>query len=143
MKTTVLIVEDNLFTIEICQDMFLDNEIPAELVVAQTGEESIQLAIDLQPALILMDLRLPGMDGVEVTQLLQSNPRTAHIPVWAMTAYVTPEDEQKARDAGCCGYYAKPFRPRIISEHIRSFLRSLAETPAPSCLSQRPQAVNA
>jgi two-component system, cell cycle response regulator DivK len=132
MKATVLIVEDNLFTIEICQDMFLDNKIPAELAVARTGEESIQLAIDLLPALILMDLRLPGIDGLEVTQLLRSNPRTAHIPVWAMTAYVTPEDEKKARAAGCCEYYAKPIRPRFLSEQICSFLRSLPESATPS-----------
>ena len=133
MKATVLIVEDDIYNIEICEDAFLFNRIPAKLVVAQTGEEAIQLAIDLQPALILMDLRLPEMDGLEVTQLLRSDPRTAHIPVWAITAYAMPADENRARAAGCCEYFVKPLRLSVLSERIRAFLNAIPEPATQSC----------
>jgi two-component system, cell cycle response regulator DivK len=136
MKATVLIVEDSLCNIEICQDMFRYNDIPAELVVAQTGEASLQLALDLQPDLILMDLRLPGMDGLEVTETLRGDPRTAHIPVWAITAYAMPQDEKKARAAGCCEYFVKPLHPRLLSDRIRAFLDSLPEPVMPPWVGQ-------
>jgi len=57
-----------------------------------------------------MDLRLPGIDGLETTQILKHNPLTKDIPVWAITAYAMNGDEQQARAAGCCEYITKPVR---------------------------------
>ena len=70
-----------------------------------------------------MDLRLPGMDGLETTQLLKSDIRTKDIPVWALTAYAMRGDEQRARIAGCSEYFTTPLRLRDLSNRITDLLK--------------------
>ena len=72
-----------------------------------------------------MDLRLPGIDGLETTEILKSNPLTKDIPVWAITAYAMHGDEQRARDAGCCEYITKPVRTVELANRLRAFLGQL------------------
>jgi two-component system, cell cycle response regulator DivK len=125
---TIMLVEDNTNNISLIEDMFLFDRIPARLVVVATGEEALQSAGALLPALILMDLRLPGIDGLETTQILKRDPVTGDVPVWAITAYAMPGDEEKARAAGCCEYFAKPLSMRRFGVRLRSFLQELTES---------------
>ena len=75
-----------------------------------------------------MDVRLPGIDGLEVTRRLKNDPQTSHIPVWVVTAYATPEDEEKARAAGSSAYFAKPVHPAgPLSDRIRAFVNACPE----------------
>ena len=80
------------------------------------------LAPDLQPILVLMDVRLPGIDGLEAARLLKNDPRTRHIPIWAVTAYAMTEDRGKALAAGCDDYITKPFDAGALKERLRQFL---------------------
>jgi two-component system, cell cycle response regulator DivK len=120
---TVLLIEDDASSAVVLQDMFAFDDIPAKLFSVESGEEAIRRAADEQPALILMDLRLSGMDGLETTQLLKSDIRTKDIPVWALTAYAMRGDEQRARVAGCSEYFTKPLHLREISSRITGLLK--------------------
>jgi len=72
-----------------------------------------------------MDLRLPGIDGLETTQILKHHPLTKDIPVWAITAYAMQGDEERARAAGCCEYITKPVRAMELANRLRTFLNQL------------------
>jgi two-component system, cell cycle response regulator DivK len=135
---TIMLAEDNANNVSLIEDMFAFDSVPARLVVVATGEEVLQSARSLLPALILMDLRLPGIDGLETTQILKRNPLTKNIPVWAMTAYAMVGDEEKARAAGCCKYFAKPLSMRGFGDCLRSFLQETLETESQqACLSPK------
>ncbi len=133
---TVLLVEDNVNNVSLLEDAFTFDDIPARLVTVTSGEETQILAASLQPALILMDLRLPGMDGLEATELLKQNPLTQHIPVWAITAYAMPGDEERARAAGCDEYFSKPLPMRMLGERLRDFLGKYQENEKQHVASQ-------
>jgi two-component system, cell cycle response regulator DivK len=109
-KPSVLLVEDDPCNRELIEDIFRYDGIPAELVTASTAEESLIAAKNLMPMLILMDLKLPGMDGIEATRRLKRNSATEHIPVWAVTCLSQREDIERGLDAGCDGYVLKPLR---------------------------------
>ena len=98
MSTTILLVEDN----ELNRDM-LSRRLERKGYVIQMavdGAQGVSMAMELRPALILMDLSLPVMDGWEATRRLKGNPETATIPIIALTAHARAEDEKTARDAG-------------------------------------------
>ena len=123
---TILLIEDNVNNVMLLEDIFvLDDISSARLVSVETGEEALNRAIELQPVLILMDLRLPGIDGLETTQILKHNPLTKDIPVWAITAYAMNGDEERARAAGCCEYITKPVRALELANRLRAFLGRL------------------
>jgi CheY-like chemotaxis protein len=122
---TILLVEDNFSNFSLLEDIFLFDDIPARLVTVETGEEALNRAVEVQPALILMDLRLPGIDGLETTQILKGHPLTKDIPVWAITAYAMKGDEERARAAGCCEYITKPVRALDLANRLRTFLNQL------------------
>ncbi|MBN2577439.1 MAG: response regulator [Pirellulales bacterium] len=126
MIPTIMLIEDNFNNISLLEDIFKFDNIPAKLSVMQDGEEALRCAARLQPALILMDLRLPGIDGLETTQILKSCSLTKDIPVWAITAYAMPGDEERARAAGCCEYFTKPTNTRDFADRLRKFLNELA-----------------
>jgi two-component system cell cycle response regulator DivK len=81
---------------------------------ARDAEAGIALARSDQPALILMDIQLPGLDGLGATRELKSDPRTASIPVIALTAFAMNGDDRRIIEAGCDGYIAKPLRYREL-----------------------------
>ena len=86
------------------------------------GEAAVAIAQAEHPDLVVMDLAMPGMDGWEATRRLKADPRTADIPIIALTAFALRGDEERARAAGCDGYLAKPCRPQTIREAVRDML---------------------
>ena len=106
MFTTILLVEDN----ELNRDM-LSRRLERKgyvIKMAVDGAQGVSMAMELRPALILMDLSLPVMDGWEATRRLKGNPETATIPIIALTAHARAEDEKTARDAGANDFDTKP-----------------------------------
>ena len=122
--STVLLVEDDLGNRTIIEDIFAFDGIGAELSVVETGEEALRVVSELNPLLILMDIRLPGMDGLEVIRALRMRPATKGISIWATTAYARTEDRKKAIEAGCDDYVTKPFDRASLVKKLRDFVRS-------------------
>jgi two-component system cell cycle response regulator DivK len=89
---------------------------------ASEGSEAINLARNEQPDLILMDIRLPGISGFDVTRRLKQDDQTKAIPIIAVTAFTTPGDETKALESGCAGYITKPVNVGDLLRTIGSFL---------------------
>ena len=92
------------------------------VIEAGNGREGVDLAIEKKPDLILMDIQLPIMDGMEATRLIKANPATRHIPIVALTGYVMEGDEKRMREVGCDGYLSKPFRIKELLQVIDTFL---------------------
>ena len=105
---TVLIVEDNPANMILA--MFLLQSAGHTVLSATDAEAGLTLARDEHPHLILMDIQLPGMDGLEATMILKRDDSTRDIPVIALTALAMKGDEERIRAAGCDGYIAKPMR---------------------------------
>jgi two-component system cell cycle response regulator DivK len=82
-----------------------------DILEAADGRAAMALARAERPDLIMMDLGMPGIDGLEASRRLKADPRSADIPIIALTAYAMRGDEERARDAGCDGYLSKPCRP--------------------------------
>ncbi|MBI4641938.1 MAG: response regulator [Candidatus Tectomicrobia bacterium] len=119
----ILIVEDNPVNMELAVDIL---EVAGYLVFkAEDAEKGIALARVVRPALILMDVSLPGMDGLVATGLLKRDPITKNIPVVALTAHAMKGDEEKAMAAGCAGYITKPIDTRAFSQTVANFVASL------------------
>ena len=104
----VLVVEDNAANMTLA--IFLLESAGHAVLTATDAEAGLMLARDQQPDLILMDIQLPGMDGLEATALLKRDEITRAIPVIALTALAMKGDEERIRAAGCDGYIAKPMR---------------------------------
>ena len=118
----ILVVEDNDLNLELTTDLL---EAAGYAVChARNAQEGIQSAKTHRPCLILMDLSLPGMDGLEATRILKRDPDTSRIPIVALTAHAMRGDEEKARSAGCAGYLTKPIDTRKFSETIGSFIKT-------------------
>jgi two-component system cell cycle response regulator DivK len=103
---TVLVVEDNPANMKLTT--FLLESAGHTVLAASDAEAGLTLARERRPALILMDIQLPGMDGLQATALLKQDPGTRDIPVIALTALAMKGDEERIRAAGCDGYVAKP-----------------------------------
>src|SRR6059058_375325 len=105
---TILIVEDNAANLKLAA--FLLESAGHTVISARDAEAGLTLARSEHPALILMDIQLPGMDGLVATGLLKADEATRGIPVIALTALAMKGDEERIRAAGCDGYIAKPMR---------------------------------
>jgi len=116
----VLVVEDNPTNMTLA--IFLLQSAGHAVLSAADAEAGLTLARAEQPDLILMDIQLPGMDGLEATALLKKADMTSAIPVIAMTALAMKGDEERIRAAGCDGYIAKPMRYREFLETIAAHL---------------------
>jgi two-component system cell cycle response regulator DivK len=116
----VLVVEDNPANMTLA--IFLLESAGHTVINATDAEAGLTLARDERPDLILMDIQLPGMDGLEATRLLKGNDATRTIPVIALTALAMRGDEARIRAAGCDGYIAKPLAYRdflaVIASHV-------------------------
>jgi two-component system cell cycle response regulator DivK len=106
----VLLIEDNATNMAMAR-FFLES-VGHTVLSATDAEAGLTMARDEQPQLILMDIQLPGMDGLEATALLKKDQATHNIPVIALTALAMKGDEERIRAAGCDGYIAKPMRYR-------------------------------
>lgn len=124
-RAKILVVEDNALNLELATDLLEASGF--EVICAQTGEAAVKLAHEALPQLILMDLSLPGMDGIEATQALKGDPQTSGIPIVAVTAHAMKGDEQKALAVGCAGYITKPIDtrmfPTLVAQHVQRAAR--------------------
>lgn len=118
----ILIVEDNLLNMRLLKDLLEAHRY--ETLTTGDGLQAISLAREQLPDLILMDLQLPDVSGLEVTRRLKADERTNRIPVIAVTAFAMAGDEKKALDSGCDAYVTKPIA-------LDSFLRTVAAFLAP------------
>jgi len=118
----VLIVEDNVANMKLA--LFLLESAGHSVLSATNAETGLMLARDELPSLILMDIQLPGMDGLEALAVLQQDEATRRIPVVALTALAMKGDEERIRAAGCAGYIAKPIR---YQEFLATIAAQLAE----------------
>jgi two-component system, cell cycle response regulator DivK len=117
---TILYVEDNEFNRTIVRDLLARTSY--RLVEATDGELGVAMELKEIPDLILMDVQLPKMSGLEATRRLRADRKTAHIPIIAITSYALSGDDQKALDAGASAYLVKPYSPRQLLEMIRKFV---------------------
>ena len=118
--STILIVEDNEKNMKLARDV-LQSKGYATLE-AITGEEGVQLAKELKPDLVLMDIQLPGINGMEALRQLRADPACARIPVVAFTASVTPTDRSLIAAAGFDGFLSKPVNLKEFLETVRRLL---------------------
>jgi CheY-like chemotaxis protein len=125
-----LIVEDNAINLELARDL-LELE-GFQVLSARDAVEGCRLARQCQPDLILMDISLPGMDGLAATRQLKGDPATAGIPVVALTAHAMRGDEPAALLAGCDGYLSKPINTRAFAGTLRAWLKPQTKSPQPS-----------
>ncbi|MBT0623408.1 MULTISPECIES: response regulator [Pseudomonas] len=117
----ILIVEDNEANMRLARLLLVNAG--HSVLWAADAETGLTLAREKQPALILMDIQLPGMDGLAATRLLKQDPGTAHIPVIALTAMAMKEDREKTRLAGCDAYIIKPLRYKELYQTIDTLLQ--------------------
>jgi CheY-like chemotaxis protein len=119
---TILVVEDNAANLKLAA--FLLESAGHTVISARDAEAGLTLARSEHPALILMDIQLPGMDGLVATGLLKADEATRGIPVIALTALAMKGDEERIRAAGCDGYIAKPLSYKeflgTVSSHLEN-----------------------
>ena len=116
----ILIIEDNEANMRLARLLLVSAG--HSVVWAADAESGLTLARAQQPALILMDIQLPGMDGLAATRVLKQDALTAHIPVIALTAMAMKEDREKTRLAGCDAYVIKPLRYKAQYQVIEKLL---------------------
>lgn len=121
MRATVLVVEDNEDNRALVAKVL--GYAGYRVVEAASGEEALELVARGPPDLILMDLNLGGMNGFEATRRLKEDPASARVPVVALTAYAMVGDRERALEAGCDGYIAKPVDVRRLPEQVETFIR--------------------
>src|SRR5215469_9323834 len=120
MTHVILVVEDNERNLKLLRDVL--EYAGYDVRVARTAEDGITLAVKEPPDLVLMDLQLPGIDGMEALRRLRQSPRTADIPVVAVTAQAMKQDRERALAAGFNGYVEKPISVRAFPDQVRRFL---------------------
>ena len=116
----VLIVDDNEKNMKLARDVLRLGGL--RTLEAATGGESIALAVEHLPAVILMDIRLPDMDGTAAAVRIKGDPRTAHIPIVALTSLAMKGDRETLLGAGFDGYLEKPISVREFPDQVRGFL---------------------
>lgn len=120
--STILYVEDNAQNMRLVRKMLKADG--HEMLEALNGMTGIEMTKQHNPDLILMDINLPDIDGMEVTRTIKQNPELADIPIIALTANAMHGDREKFIEAGCDGYLAKPISRRELSNMVSNFLRS-------------------
>jgi two-component system cell cycle response regulator DivK len=126
MTARVLVVEDTPANMKLIT--LLLHKAGHEVLQARSADEAIVAVRTQQPDLVLMDIQLPGMDGLTATRLLKQDEATRHIPVVALTAMAMPGDEQRILAAGCDGYIAKPIQYQSFLDEVA---RQLAQRARP------------
>jgi CheY-like chemotaxis protein len=116
----VLLVEDNADNRFIYSAML--RHAGYEVIIATDGHEGLDLGRTRAPHLVLMDLSLPGLDGLEVTRRLKAEPATQHTPIVALTAHALPADRARALEAGCDVYLAKPIAPPAVLAEVKRLI---------------------
>jgi CheY-like chemotaxis protein len=121
-KEKILVVEDNPMNIELFKDLL---EVQGYEVYESTDAK---VALDQVKSnkfdLILMDIQLPGMDGLTATKMIREDPKNKNIPIIALTAYAMKEDEERVKEAGCDGYITKPINTKEFPKTVAEFLNA-------------------
>jgi len=120
MTKRILVVEDQEDNRMIVRDLL--TSAGYEIIEATTGIEGVAVAKAERPDLILMDIQLPGIDGYEAARQIKADPANQRTPIIAVTSYALSGDENKAVEAGCDAYFAKPFSPRKLLDKIREYV---------------------
>lgn len=120
MAKTVLIVEDNELNMKLFHDLLEAHGY--QTLQTRNGLDALEIAREHQPDLILMDIQLPQVSGLEVTKWLKEDDALRHIPVVAITAFAMKGDERKIRDGGCEAYISKPISVVTFLETVSGFL---------------------
>jgi len=125
MSALIFVVDDNPINLKLACDVL---EFAGYTVgKAKDAEEAQEILQTTTPDLILMDIALPGMDGLTLTRKLKADPRLHHVPVVALTAFAMKGDDRKALDAGCDGYITKPIDTRKLPEQVAGYLQKAAQ----------------
>ena len=125
MRKKILLVEDAPMSIAVVKKEI--EFLGYECLVAKDGQEAVQKASEDQPDLILMDISLPKMDGLQATAAIRKDPRTGKVPIIAVTARAMPGDRERCLQAGCDDYMAKPISHRELGPCIEKLLNRAEE----------------
>jgi CheY-like chemotaxis protein len=118
---TILVVEDNELNMKLVKGLIKIGKY--RMLEATDAESGIEQIREQRPDLVLMDIQLPGMDGLSATKIIKEDPSLKDIPVVALTSYAMQGDEEKALEAGCTGYIAKPIDTRKFLETVSQYLK--------------------
>jgi two-component system, cell cycle response regulator DivK len=132
----ILIVDDNELNLKLCSAILKSNY---EILTAKTAEEGLESARRTHPDLILMDIQLPGMDGLTATQAIKSDDDLKAIPVVALTSFAMVGDREKALSAGCEEYLAKPIEIQGLKSMVARLLGDPAEGRSVSPTAKKPE----
>jgi CheY-like chemotaxis protein len=124
----VLIVDDNPFNVKLARYLLAADGF--DVRSAETPEDALAAIASWLPALVLMDLRLPGMDGLTLTRTLRADPANRALAIIAFSAETTPEEERRALAAGCGGYITKPIDTRTFAATVRGHLGAASRSSA-------------
>lgn len=120
MNRKILLIEDNPQNRYLVT--FLLQAHGWEVIHAEDGPAGLALAEQIDPALVLLDIQLPGMDGYAVARALRAIPKFASVPVVAVTSYAMPGDRERCFESGCSGYLEKPIDPGTFAQSVKAFL---------------------
>jgi CheY-like chemotaxis protein len=122
MKTkTILVIEDNELNMKLVKELISIGKYC--MLEANDAESGIQQIREQRPDLVLMDIQLPGMDGLSATKIIKEDPALGDIPIIGLTSYAMQGDEEKALAAGCTGYITKPIDTRKFLETVSEYLK--------------------
>jgi len=118
---TILVIEDNALNMKLVKSLLGIGKY--SILAAEDAESGMQVARENHPDLILMDIQLPGMDGLTATKILKADQKLSAIPIVALTSHAMEGDDKKALDAGCDGYIAKPIDTKNFLATIGQYLQ--------------------
>lgn len=120
MPSRVLLVEDDALSLKLMRDILHAHGFDTSEV--SDGSEVLERAAAFGPDIVVMDIGLPGLSGVEATRLLKSGEPTRHVPVMAVTAFAMPDDERRMREAGCDAFLTKPLKLQEFVETVKALI---------------------
>lgn len=121
-ERVLLVADDHPTNLAFVRMVVEEAELTVRLVTASNGAEALDLARAHRPALVLMDLKMPVVDGLDATRRLKADPRTASIPIVAFTAQAMVGDRERALEAGCEGFLTKPIEVGALTAFLRAHL---------------------
>jgi CheY-like chemotaxis protein len=127
MAKKILIVEDEPRNLKLVRDLL--EKFGYETIEANDGEQGVELVKTQKPDLILMDIMMPKMDGLEATRIIKEDAVTKHIPIVALTSYAMKGDKERTLEAGCDGYISKPIDIRELMKTVEHFCQVVAKSP--------------
>jgi len=125
--SVILIVEDNDRNLKLVRDVLQVKGYTT--LEAMTGEDGVKLALERKPDLVLMDIQLPGINGIEALHQIRANPETANIPIIAVTASVMQQDRKQITEAGFDAYVGKPINLKEFLDAVKRALNIAEEPP--------------